>query len=423
MRGKVDPPESYRRISLVPFKLKERGRILANENLGAAKKAKNDEFYTQYADIEKEMNAYLEYEPGVFRDKTILLPCDDPEWSNFTKYFAQNFDTFGLKKLISTSYAPNSKPKEIPYQPSLFEMEDEKFDGQKTQANGKIFTLTRDVSGDNRIDVDDLEWSYLEGDGDFRSDEVTKLRDEADIIITNPPFSLFRVFLSWIVEGNKSFSIIGNMNAITYKETFPLIKDNKMWIGPTINSGDREFEVPASWDTHSKSLKLEGGKKFLRVDGVRWFTNIEHGRRHQPLPLMTMEDNIKFSKHKELRGSEYQKYDNYDAIEVPFTDAIPSDYEGVMGVPISFLNKFSPEQFEILGATQRGCHDLVPDTKKYDTYWEVRQDGSKTGSSGNKTNENANLEVNDGKKNYFTNAAGHVIQSAYQRIFIRHRRQ
>ena len=150
---------------------------MANENLGAAKKAKNDEFYTQYADIEKEMNAYLEYDPDVFRDKTILLPCDDPEWSNFTKYFAQNFETFGLKKLISTSYAPNSKPKEIPYQPSLFEMEDEKFDGEKTQTNGKIFTLTRDLSGDNRIDVDDLEWSYLEGDGDFRSAEVTKLRD------------------------------------------------------------------------------------------------------------------------------------------------------------------------------------------------------------------------------------------------------
>jgi hypothetical protein len=189
---------------------------MANENLGAAKKAKNDEFYTQYADIEKEMNAYLEYNPDVFRDKTILLPCDDPEWSNFTKYFAQNFETFGLKKLISTSYAPNSKPKTVPYQPALFELEDERFDEVKTQANGKIFTLTRDTSGDNRIDVDDLEWSYLEGDGDFRSDEVTKLRDEADIIITNPPFSLFRQFLAWIVEGHKQFLIVGNMNAITY---------------------------------------------------------------------------------------------------------------------------------------------------------------------------------------------------------------
>ena len=332
---------------------------MANENLGAAKKAKNDEFYTQFADIQKEMNAYLEYDPDVFRDKTILLPCDDPEWSNFTKYFAQNFENLGLRKLVSTSYAPNSKPKEIPYQPSLFEIEDEKFDEGKTQTNGKIFTLTRDVSGDNRIDVDDLEWSYLEGDGDFRSDEVTKLRDEADMIITNPPFSLFREFLGWIVEGGKQFSIIGNMNAITYKETFPLIKDNLMWLGMSISSGDREFGVPDSYPLQAAGWRVDdSGAKYIRVKGVRWFTNIEHGKRHQPLPLMTMEENIKFSKHKEIRGSEYRKYENYEAIEVPFTDAIPSDYDGVMGVPISFLDKYNPEQFEILGNGQSMADEL-----------------------------------------------------------------
>ena len=324
---------------------------MANKNLGDARKAKNDEFYTQYADIEKEMNAYVEYDPDVFRNKTILLPCDDPEWSNFTKYFAQNFETFGLKKLISTSYAPNSKPKDIPYQPALFELEDEKFDESKTQSNGKIFTLTQDVSRDNRIDVDDLEWSYLDGDGDFRSEEVTKLRDEADIVITNPPFSLFRVFLLWIMEGGKQFSIIGNMNAITYKETFPLIKQNNMWLGMSISSGDREFGVPESYPLESAGWRVdEDGKKYIRVKGVRWFTNIEHGKRHQPLPLMTMAENIKFSKHKEVQGSEYKTYDNYEAIEVPFTDAIPSDHEGLMGVPISFLDKYSPEQFEIHGS-------------------------------------------------------------------------
>ena len=327
---------------------------MANENLGAAKKTKNDEFYTQYADIEKEMNAYLEYDPDVFRDKTILLPCDDPEWSNFTKYFAQNFETFGLKKLISTSYAPNSKPKEIPYQPSLFEMEDENFDGEKTHANGKIFTLTRDISGDKRIDVDDLEWSYLDGDGDFRSDEVTRLRDEADIIITNPPFSLFRDFLSWIVEGNQSFSIIGNMNAITYKEVFPLIKDNLMWLGNGFHAGNAYFSSPVAKEYAAGVFDEATG--LLKFRNVIWMTNIEHGRRHQPLPLMTMEDNIKFSKHKEVRGSEYQRYDNYDAIEVPFTDAIPSDHDGVMGVPISFLDKHSPEQFEIVGSFNNGEH-------------------------------------------------------------------
>lgn len=323
---------------------------MANQNLGEARRAKNDEFYTQFHDIEKEMNAYLDYDAEVFKGKTILLPCDDPEWSNFTKYFAQNFDKLGLKKLVSTSYAPSSKPKEIPYQPTLFEMDSPEFDESKTQENGKIFTLSRDRTGDKVINVEDLEWGYLDGDGDFRSDEITRLRDEADFIITNPPFSLFREFLAWIVKGGKKFSVIGNMNAITYKETFPLILENKMWIGPSINSGDREFAIPAGQITRSKSLREdEEGRHYLRVDGVRWFTNIEHGMRHRPLPLMTLEDNIKFSKHKEVKGVGYQKYDNYDAIEVPFTDAIPSDYEGVMGVPISFLNKYNPEQFEIIG--------------------------------------------------------------------------
>jgi hypothetical protein len=316
---------------------------MANKNLGAAKKAKNDEFYTQYPDIEKEMNAYLEYDPDVFKNKTILLPCDDPEWSNFTKYFAQNFEKFGLKKLISTSYAPNSKPKEIPYQPTLFEMESERFDEEKTVANGKIFTLTRDKTGNGVINVEDLEWEYLEGDGDFRSDEITKLRDEADMIITNPPFSLFREFLAWIMEGNKQFSIIGNSNAITYKEVFPPIKDNLMWLGSTANGTDLVFEVPEGYEIKpaykEKAARMGYVGNFTRLGNACWFTNIEHGKRHQPLPLMTMADNIKFSKHKEVKGVGYQKYDNYDAIEVPFTSAIPADYTGVMGVPISFLDK------------------------------------------------------------------------------------
>jgi hypothetical protein len=327
---------------------------MANDNLGAAKKAKNDEFYTQYADIEKEMNAYLEYNPDVFRDKTILLPCDDPEWSNFTKYFAQNFETFGLKKLISTSYAPNSKPRDIPYQPALFELEDERFDEFKTQANGKIFTLTRDVSGDKRIDVDDLEWSYLWGDGDFRSDEVTKLRDEADIIITNPPFSLFREFWNWIIKSKKLFVALGNMNAITYKEVFPYLKNNEAWTGTKQFGGGMNMIMPSGLfdPEQAGSFTVDEQGRFIKnIMGVIWFTNIDHGRRHQPLPLMTMEDNKRFSKHKEVRGSEYRKYENYDGIDVPYLDAIPSDYEGVMGVPITFLGKYSPEQFEILGSS------------------------------------------------------------------------
>jgi hypothetical protein len=323
---------------------------MANENLSNAKSAKNDEFYTQFADIEKEMNAYLDFNADVFRGKVVLLPCDDPEWSNFTKWFVLNFTKIGLKKLISTSYAPDSRAINMLSDPTEFERKSKKFDPSKTTARGKIFTLSRDTTGDGRIDFDDIEWEYLKGDGDFRSDEVCRLRDEADIIVTNPPFSLFRQFLSWIVEGGKQFVIIGNMNAITYKDVFPLIKDNRLWLGQSIHSGDREFRVPESYPLEAASSRVdEGGNKFIRVKGVRWFTNLDHGRRHQPLALMTRAHNIKFSKHKEVRGVGYQKYDNYNAIEVPFTDAIPSDHKGVMGVPISFLDKYNPDQFEIVG--------------------------------------------------------------------------
>lgn len=331
---------------------------MANNNLKEAKAAKNDEFYTQFHDIEVEMNAYLEYDPNVFRGKTILLPCDDPEWSNFTRYFAAKFDELGLKKLISTSYAPDSKKYKTPYQPSLFEQDAPQFDKTKTSVKGKIFVLEQDKSGDGRINIDDLEWEYLDGDGDFRSKEVTELRDEADFIITNPPFSLFREFLAWIIAGGKRFAVIGNMNAITYKEVFPLIKSNQIWLGATGNGNDMVFGVPegAKVDDKDKQKAARLGYvgNYTRLGNSCWFTSIEHGRRHQALRLMSMADNLRFSKHKEIRGkAAYDHYDNYDAIEVPFTDAIPSDYDGVMGVPISFLIKYCPEQFEILGITDR----------------------------------------------------------------------
>jgi len=237
-------------------------------------------------------------------------------------------------------------------QPTLFESESPQFNESKTSSNGKIFTLFRDKNGNQRINVEDLEWKYLEGEGDFRSNEIMRLRDEADVIITNPPFSLFREFLAWIVEADKKFMIIGNMNAITYKEVFPLIKDNKMWLGATNFNTGMYFKVPEDF-VYADSYKFEreqDGEKVNRVPGVCWFTNLDHGRRHKPLPLMTVAANLRFSKHKEIKGTiGYTKYDNYDAIEVPFTDAIPSDYDGVMGVPISFLDKYSPEQFEIVG--------------------------------------------------------------------------
>jgi hypothetical protein len=386
---------------------------MRNEDLSEAKRAKKDEFYTQYNVIEKEMNAYLEYNPDVFRDKTILLPCDDPEWSNFTKYFAQNFDRFGLKKLISTSYAAASKTYKGIYQPTLFEKNDPKYDQNKSTRNGKIFTLTCDRTGDLKVNVDDLEWHYLQGDGDFRSEEVKRLRDESDIIITNPPFSMFREFLAWIMEADKQFSIIGNMNALTYKDVFPLIKENKMWLGPSITSGDREFQVPDDYPINAAGWRIDDhGRKFLRIKGVRWFTNLDHGRRHQPLPLMTMADNLKYSKHKEIRGkSGYDRYDNYDAIEVPFTDAIPSDYDGVMGVPISFLDKYNPDQFEILGMPENS--DLYGLKTRIYTTDECKQAYmDKFGRSGTYDLNASGVIVLDG-----------LLVKVYQRILIRHRRE
>lgn len=377
---------------------------MANSNLTSAKNAKNDEFYTQYQDIEKEINAYLEFDRNVFKDKTILMPCDDPEWSNFTKFFAQNFERFGLKKLISTSYAPDSKTVKTNYQPTLFEVNDPQFDEYKTKKNGKIFTLTRDKSGDGKIDVNDLEWSYLKGDGDFRSDEIKDLRNEADIIITNPPFSLFREFLAWLIEANKMFVMIGNKNCVTYKEVFPLIKENKLWSGRTEWSGGMWFETKNLEDVD----KVIDGINMKNVSSM-WLTNIDHGRRHQPLPLMTMSDNIKFSKHKEIKGNEYKKYENYDAIEVPFTDAIPSDFKGVMGVPISFLDKYSPEQFQIVGMCEN--EDLYGlKTKVYSTA-ECKQ---------------AYFDKFKKKGTYDLNASGVVLregllEKVYQRVLIKHK--
>lgn len=371
---------------------------MAKKNLGDAKRAKNDEFYTQFVDIQKEMNAYLDYDKDVFRDKTILLPCDDPEWSNFTKYFAQNFQTLGLKKLISTSYASDSKLIEQPW--TDFEFESPKFDETKTNSNGKVFTLTRDITKDGVIDFQDLEWDYLEGDGDFRSKEITALRDEADFIITNPPFSLFRVFLTWIIEGKKNFAIIGNMNAITYKEVFPQIKEDKTWLGATGNGSDMVFAVPPGTEIaqgdKEKAARLGYKGDYTRLGNSCWFTNIEHGRRHRPLPLMTKSDNIKFSKHKEVKDLGYQKYDNYDAIEVPFTDAIPSDHKDVMGVPISFLDKYNPDQFELMG------------------FWNTGKAGEEIGAS--------QTEALSAGKPIVWNGPTVNKQTKYFRILIRHRK-
>lgn len=398
-----------------------------NSSLGAAKTAKNDEFYTQYSDIEAEMNAYVEYNPDVFRDKTILLPCDDPEWSNFTRYFASNFERFGLKKLISTSYAKSSGSQQL----TMFESSSPLFDVQKHDTHGKLFTLTRDTDGSGNIDLDDIEFSgYLDGDGDFRSKEVCALRDEADIIITNPPFSLFREFWSWVVKSGKQFVIIGNIHAISYKEVFPLLKDDKAWLGYSIHSGDRKFNVPDDYPLMAAGCGIdENGKKYIRVKGVRWFTNIDHGLRHEVLILDTMAHNLKFNKKLKKKllteyGIEtYPHYDNYDAIEVPFTEAIPSDYDGVMGVPTTFMDKYNPDQFDIIGiptaSSNDGSLNLGIDYSKHIGY---KQDGTKTGRTGSTFGACPVFERNDNKNIIYTNGIQTVQAGSCERVFIRRKK-
>jgi len=386
---------------------------MSNETLTEAKRAKKDEFYTQFTDIQREMDAYLEYDENVFKGKTILLPCDDPEWSNFTKFFAQNFSRFGLKKLISTSFAVESKALKSGYQPSLFEESNPIFDKKKTRLNGKIFTLSKDISGDGRIDIDDIEWKYLDGDGDFQSSEITNLRNEADIIITNPPFSLFKEFLSWIFEGKKEFVIIGNMNAITYKEVFPLLKDNKMWTGKRFNQRvdgkNMTFIVPDDYPLSGTEVeKDKDGRKLISVSGTGWYTNLVHGRRHEPLKLMTKADNLRFNKKLKDKYA-YEKYQNYNAIEVPYTESIPSDYKGVMGVPISFLNKYCPEQFEIVGMCEN-----------FDLY------GLRTKKYSSEECKEAYYKKFNKEGTYDLNASAvllkeGILEKSYQRVLIRHK--
>ena len=408
---------------------------MANTSLSDAKIAKNDEFYTQYSDIEAEMNAYVEYNPDVFRGKTILLPCDDPEWSNFTKYFASNFERFGLKKLISTSYAKGAGNQQL----TLFEENSPLYDAEKHETHGKLFTLTHDTDGSGNIDTDDIEFSgYLEGDGDFRSDEVCALRDEADVIITNPPFSLFRTFLTWIMEGTKKFVILGNMNAITYKEVFPYLKENKIWLGYKSLNSDMYFNITdeyKQWLLENKkegsAYKIINGIVMGRLASACWFTNIDHGKRHEILQLDTMAHNLKFNKKLRKKFEtdygkiEYPYYDNYDALEIPFTECIPSDYKGVMGVPVTFLDKHNPEQFEIIGLLQSSTDEQagIPNKRYYNDFKEMRQDMSYTGSTGGKANGNPVVKGKSLKGNFLYNAkTDEYVHSVYARIVIRQKR-
>ena len=351
-----------------------------NLGLSSAKKAKQDEFYTQYVDIQKEVEAYLEFDPDTFRGKVVYCNCDDPFESNFFKYLAANFNKLGLKKLITTSY--DGSP--IAGQGTLFpEYNEGNGKRQKPKAIAVTLDCVKDEDGDGAANVTDVELflkrnkaarKALKGDdkypgGDFRSAECIELLKEADIVVTNPPFSLFREYVAQLMEHKKKLLIIGNLNAIKYKVVFPHFQANTLWLGPSITSGDREFQVPDSYPLDAAGWRVDkDGTKFIRVKGVRWFTNLDHGRRHQPLNLMTMEDNRKFN--KKIKGkSAYDRFENYTAIEVPFTDAIPSDYDGIMGVPISFLDKYSPEQFEIIwqasGNTRASTPAVVLDQMGY----------------------------------------------------------
>jgi hypothetical protein len=333
---------------------------MANKNLTNAKNAKNDEFYTRFVDIQKEIEAYLEYDPDTFRGKVVYSNCDDPYESNFFRYFALNFKKLGLKQLITTSYKPSPVANT---QLELFGNDTtlKQIKGRpKVTANKFIINDVGDIDGNGEFNLEDIakqlkankhnEWEPLKQDGDFRSDECISLLKQSDIIVTNPPFSLFREYIKQLFDFNKKFIIIGSKNIITYKEIFPLIKENRMWVGTTSFNKDMLFIPPQSADLKNKpktAIRKVDGITYLRSPSV-WFTNVDHGRRHQPLSLMKMEDNKRFNKRVQKNETSYKKYDNYNAIEVPYTDAIPSDYDGIMGVPISFLDKYNPDQFEIV---------------------------------------------------------------------------
>lgn len=342
-----------------------------NTGLTAAKTAKKDEFYTQYVDIQKEVEAYLEYDPDTFRDKTVYCNCDDPFESNFFKYFAANFNRLGLRKLITTSYDGSSI---AGGQITFEEYNEGNGEREKPKAICVEIEEVTDLDGDGAVGIEDVKLflernphshTPLEGGGDFRSKECIALLEEADIVVTNPPFSLFREFMALLAKYDKKLLVIGNLQALTYKEIFPLIAADRLWMGVTIHSGDREFRVPDHYPLNASGHRTdENGSKYIRVKGVRWYTNLDHGRRHQELPLMSMKDNLRFN--KKLNGkSVYKTYDNYAAIEISFTDAIPNDYDGVMGVPITFLDKYNPEQFEILGTTESNDKDNAFRTRHY----------------------------------------------------------
>ena len=378
-------------------------------DLSKAKSAKQDEFYTQLADISNELKHYK----AQLRAKTILCNCDDPYESNFFKYFALNFNTLGIKRLIATSYV---KSPIVGGQLPLLDIEGLKPEGKEPYAIE--INKVPDQKRRGTTDITDVEYLLkhdanttwtLKGDeiyngGDFRSRECVDLLKRADIVITNPPFSLFRQYVAQLVAHDKQFIIIGNVNSITYKEVFGLIKNNKLWLGESIHSGDREFRVPDHCPLQAAGFRVdENGVKYIRVKGVRWFTNMDVPQRHEQLPL-----------YKKYSPAEYPKYDNYDAIEVGKTSEIPVDYDGMMGVPVTFLDKYNPDQFEIIGYEK--SYDLQ--TKKYPAQTQIDKNGAKSIVS--KLNDGVSVRVATPPidQTYYIVAGKYYVQK-FKRILIK----
>ena len=358
---------------------------MANKSLNKAKAAKKDEFYTQLEDINNELRHYRDH----FRGKTVLCNCDDPRISNFFTYFAYNFEYLGLKKLITTCYKNQNT--------ELFS------DNSSEQAVYLVYE--GDKNGDHIPTADEIGVHPLKGDGDFRSAECIELLKEADIVVTNPPFSLFREYVAQLVKYDKHFLIIGNINSATTKEIFPLIKDKKVWLGASIHSGDRKFWVPNDYELNAAGCGIDkSGRKYIRVKGVRWFTNLDYKERHEDLII-----------YKKYTPNEYPKFDNFDAININKTDSIPYDYDGIMGVPITFLDKWNPDQFEILGITKSWCKIS---SKIYGEQVQVNKNGVE--SRVTKLNDAASMEVSVPPTNStYYKVDGKTYIAIYPRILIR----
>ncbi len=359
-----------------------------NKNLQIAKVQKKDEFYTQLTDIERELRHYTHH----FKDKVIYCNCDDPKVSNFFKYFSLKFNQLGLKRLITTCYKNNDI--------DLFSNND--------CERAAYIDYTGAINGNNLPTVNEPDIKYLNGDGDFRSNECIELLKQSDIVVTNPPFSLFREYVNQLIKFDKKFIIIGHQNAIAYKDIFKLIKDNRMWLGFGFKGGATHFISPHYEDYATANDRKEG---MIRVSGVVWFTNLDISKRHEDLIL-----------YQKYNPEKYPKYDNYDAINVDKTKDIPVDYIGVMGVPITFLNKYNPEQFEIVGLTSgRDEFEAVP-TKRYINPKQISKNG--VISNGSKANTRATLLwSNKPDAIYYTadNADGYLT-ILYARVLIKNKR-